>query len=221
MNKWFAWLAAGLVLTLGGSYAWTHRRHVRVVAMPAPPVTAPAGGTAPSYEEARQAQQLVTVTGPLADYMTNRKPERVETLQSSAYRPTAADRVGESPVGTSKDILHKTFSVTGVVDLPFELPPHAANPELRGSYRSFVGQTGNQAGADARVEFLVFNQQQFADFLNGRPDDALFSAEDAQAQDVNFSMPPTFNEPAKYYLVFRNSGGAGKKMVEADFRIDF
>jgi hypothetical protein len=226
MNKWLAWLAAGLVLAVGGSYAWTHRRHVRVVAMPTLPVTQPAGDAPPSYEEARQAQQLVTVAGPLADYMTNRKPERVETLETSAYRPTAADRVGESPVGTSRDILHKTFSVAGVVNLPFELPAHAANPQLRGSYRSFVGQTGvgqtgNPAGAAAGVEFLVLNQQQYADFLNGRPDDALFSAEDAHAQDVNFSMPPTFNEPAKYYLVFRNSGSVGKKTVEADFRIDF
>jgi hypothetical protein len=221
MNKWMAWLAAGLVLALGGSYAWTHRRHARVVDLPTLSVTPPAGDAPPSYEEARQAQQLVTVAGPLADYMTDRKPERVETLQTSAYRPTATDRVGESPVGTSRDILHKTFSVAGVVNLPFELPAHAANPQLRGSYRSFVGQTGNPAGADARVEFLVFNQQQYVDFLNGRPDGALFSAEDAHAQDVNFSMPPTFNEPAKYYLVFRNSGSAGKKTVEADFRIDF
>lgn len=221
MNKWLVWLAALCIPVLAGSYAWTHRHHVPLV--PAQiPVANPAPETRAAYAEEEQAQQMITVTGPLADYMTQRKPEKVETLQATSYKPTAADHVGDSPVGTSSALLHKTFGVASVVDLPFELPAHAANPQLRGTYRSFAQQARNVAAdAEAKVEFLVLSQQQYDDFLNGRPGDALFSADGAHDQDVNFSMPPTFGQPAKYYLVFRNSGGGGKKMVEADFRVDF
>jgi hypothetical protein len=35
-------------------------------------------------------------------------------------------------------------------------------------------------------------------------------------------LPPTINQPAKYYLVFRNSAHeTGEKLVQADFHIDF
>jgi hypothetical protein len=35
-------------------------------------------------------------------------------------------------------------------------------------------------------------------------------------------LPATLDRPAQYYLVFRNSTrAAGKKVVQADFRVDF
>ncbi len=41
-------------------------------------------------------------------------------------------------------------------------------------------------------------------------------------QEVNTYLPPTFAQPARYYLVFRNNSRAnGKKLVQADFRVDF
>jgi len=66
------------------------------------------------------------------------------------------------------------------------------------------------------------NEEQFADFLNGRRGDAVFWASGARQQDIDFRMPPTFDQPVKYYLVFRNTAqDHGKRIVQADFHIDF
>jgi hypothetical protein len=159
----------------------------------------------------------------MADYYQSQKPSDVETLQPVAHRTPAADRVGESPVGTSATVLNKTFRVKGIVDLPFEIPAHASTPTLHGTYRSFVQQSdGSSSDSAADVEFLLLNEKQFGEFLNGHPGDALFSADSAHDGEVNVSLPPTITQAAWYYLVFRNSAqGKDKKVVQADFRVDF
>jgi len=205
-----------LVFTFVASYAWTHRRHIALAEEAAPQTEA-------TYAEAREAQKMVTITGPMADYMSHQQPSSVETLQPISHKPVASDHVGGSPVGTSEAILHSTFSVKNAVDLPFEIPAHAANAQLRGTYRSFVQKNGAPSSdSTAEVEFLLFNEQQYADFLNGRPSDALFSADSAHEGEANCSLPPTLSHAAKYHLVFRNSSRTeGKKIVQADFRVDF
>jgi hypothetical protein len=40
-------------------------------------------------------------------------------------------------------------------------------------------------------------------------------------QEVNFGLPASQNHPAKFYLVFRNNPSEGKKIVQADFTVDF
>lgn len=224
------------VLVLGGSYAWVHRdRMAEAVATPA---IAPAPSTLPTdYEEAKAARQAAPMAGPLADYMSHEKPSNVEGIepiqpvpstqapqpaQGVQQAPSASDRVlGDSPVGTRSDILHQTFGVAKAVSLAFEVPAHASNPQLRGTYQSFVKQAGG-ASADAEIEFLVLNEQQYGDFAAGHSSEAVFSADDAHSQEVDTGLPPTIDKPAKYYLVFRNnSRAAGKKLVQADFRVDF
>ncbi len=130
---------------------------------------------------------------------------------------------GGSVVGTSNAILHQTFGVAGIVNMPFEVPAHASNPQLHGTYRSFMKQAGMETDESAAdVEFLLLNEQQYGAFLEGKPAEAMFSAEDTHNQEVNAGLPPTLNEPAKYHLVFRNnSRGKAKKVVQADFRMDF
>lgn len=230
MKTWLGWLALSLVFVFIGSYAWTHRRHL---------ASAVAAEQAPqnveTYAEEREAAKMVTVTGPLADYVARQGPSNVETLKPETlkpretYRPashtaSAADRDGgESPVGTSTPLLHKTFRVAEVVDLPFVIPAHASIPQLHGTYRSFVQVGGTQSSdSTADVEFMVLTEKQYADFLAGRPGDALFSAEAAHDGEINLNLPPTYNQTAKYYLVFRNGAPSqGKKAVQADFRVDF
>jgi len=221
MKMWLRFMIAGVVLVIILSLAWTHRnRAITAVAAPALEPTPVSYG---DYDEAHQAQQMVTVTGPMADYATRQSPMKVETLQSIPYKPAASDHVGDSPVGTGRDLLHKTFAVANVVDLPFEVPAHAANPQLRGTYRSFAKQGGAPSSDDAAdVDFLLMNERQFSDFLHGRPVEAVFDAEGAHDQELNTTLPPTFGQSAKYYLVFRNAAASGgKKVVQADFRIDF
>ena len=224
MKQSINWLVAGCVLAFVIAFAWTHRQHP-VPAGPTPEQQA--AQTEATYAEVHEAQNAVTVAGPLANYMARQEQSKVETLQPISHKTTALDHVGGSVVGTSSPILHQTFSVASIVNLPFEVPAHAANPQLHGSYRSFVKPAGGKPGETestdaANVEFLVLNEAQYAEFLNGHDSEAIFSADDAHDQEVNAGLPLTINQPARYFLVFRNSSPkAGKKLVQADFRIDF
>lgn len=220
MKMWLRLLVAGFLLVIILCFAWTHRnRAITAVAAPALEPTPVSYG---DYDEAHQAQQMVTVTGPMADYVTRQSPRKVETLPSIAPKAAPGDHVGDSAIGTSRELLHKTFAVANVVDLPFEIPPHATNPQLRGTYRSFVKPSGAPTTDEADVDFFLMNERQFSDLVRGRPAEALFDAEGAHDQELETSLPPTFGQPVKYYLVFRNSAaGSGTKIVQADFRIDF
>jgi hypothetical protein len=178
-----------------------------------------------TYDEARQAAELTEIRGPLADYLAKQqggqKGQPVQPESASSSEPvsgslTDEDRVGDSPVGTSTPILHKTFSVTKAADLPFELPPHAATPQLCGSYRGF-----QKNGERAAVELMVMNESQYADLRAGKPANAEFSLDAAYNQEVNIGLPPTFSQGSKHYLVFRNASSHGTVNVKADLRIDF
>jgi hypothetical protein len=244
MKRFLGWLLASFILVLASSYAWTLRRHVVEVVAARGDSAAPVQvQTLPNYAEVRQAQEMVTVTGPMADYMLRQKSSHVETLPPVSHRATTSnpvsrspvgtsslqpisgratpsDHVGESPVGASSAVLHKTFAVTDIVSLPIEVPAHASNPRLRGTYRAFLKRHGTLSTDTADVEFFLLNEKQYADFLSGHSGEAMFSAD--AAQEVAAGLPPTLGEPAKYHLVFRNnSGDAGKKIVQADFQIDF
>jgi hypothetical protein len=216
MKTWFGWLIASCVVVIAGSIVWNYRHRV---ALPAADIYAQPQA---SYAEAQQAKDMVEVTGPMADYMRGKSAVQIETLRPVAQRNSELDRVGETPVGTSRALLHQNFTVANAVDVPFELPAHAATPQLRGTYHAYLQAGGVASPDDANVEFLLFTEKQFADFLSGRPGDALFSADGAHDEDVNFSLPPTYAKPAKYFLVFRNeSPKPAKRIVQADFRIDF
>jgi hypothetical protein len=217
------WLVAACVLVFVIAFAWTHRPPPA----PGPTPAQQEAETDATYDEVHEAQKAVTLAGPLANYMAHEGQPKVETLQPVSHKATALDHVGGSVVGTSSAVLHQTFAVASIVNLPFEVPAHAASPQLRGNYRSFVKPAGGKPGETessdaANVECLVLNEAQYAEFLNGHDSEAIFSADDAHDQEVNSGLPPTVNQPAKYYLVFRNnSPKAGKKTVQADFRIDF
>ena len=221
MKKLTGSFLAGCIALLGVLYVWTHMHHI------AARVAVPSRTTAPApeaeYAEAQLANQLVTVTGPLADHMLSQKPAVVETVPPEVHDVTTLDRVAKSPARTDSPTLHKTLEVTGrAASLPFEIPAHASSPKLRGTYQAFVRQAGSPPSQEAaEVELLVLNEQQYSDLLSGRFVDALFSAGNAHAQEVDFTLPPTLDRPAKYYLAFRNGSPSTEKIVHADFRIDF
>jgi len=222
----FGLLLTAIVVLFGGIYAWNQMRRVPLVAPAQPQVVA----ENPIYAEAQEAQKTVAFSGPLADYMSRQKesPEAkeakpVETLPVVPFKPSESDHVGGSVVGTSMPVLQTTFRVRGAVQVPFEVPPHAATPRLLGSYQSFLKAAGAQnADTAAEIGFLVLNDQQFSDFLKGRSGEAAFSAGDARQQEVNAGLPPTMNQAQEYHLVFlNNSKDKEKKFVQADFRIEF
>jgi len=134
-------------------------------------------------------------------------------LEYSAHR---------SPVGTNQTVLQKTFTVTASSSFPFEIPAHAVRPHLHGLFESFVRDGHGQSDETANLDFLVLSQDQYNEFSQGRPGEALFSVEASHNQAVNFDLPASLDQPVKYYLVFRSTPGGGpKKVVEANFRVDF
>jgi hypothetical protein len=133
------------------------------------------------------------------------------------------DRIAPTPADSTRTVLHKSFALSTSVNFAFDVPSHAAMPRLHGNYKSFVRQLGVQPNDDtANVDFLILNEDQYADFIQGHAGEAFFSAGASHDQDINVSLPPTQDQPRKYYLVFRNSpGGVAKKAVQADFTLDF
>lgn len=185
-------------------------------------------------QAAAEAQQLVTITGPLAQWTQNGKPETQgnrEKPESAAeervvYKPHPSDHIVHSELSSKGVAVHQTLAVATDQTVSFEIPPHVMSPHLHGSYRSFLRQSGvRQAGtqtgdATANVDFQLMNGEQYTDLAGGRPPSALFTVEGSHEQVVNFDLPPTMELPAKYYLVFHSSDRA-KKIVEADFKVDF
>src|SRR5437016_12846620 len=116
-----------------------------------------------------------------------------------------SDHVAPSPVGTTQTVLAKTFNLRLSATFPFEIPAHAAQPHLHGIFQSFAGQTRGVSDETANVDFLIVNEEQQDQLANNHPSEALLSVEDSHSQAVNLDLPPSMNQPVKYFLVFRNS----------------
>jgi hypothetical protein len=127
----------------------------------------------------------------------------------------------QSLEGTTQTVLQKTFTLKTFSSYPFEIPAHAVQPHLHGIFQSFVGQLHGTSDGTANIDFLILNSEQAVAAGSGGGD-ALFSVEASHNQAVNFDLPPSYNQPITYYLVFRNSGGSkASKFVDASFRVDF
>ena len=222
MRTVIGWMVTSLVLLAIACYGWMHLRHTAdSLEIQTEPVVELGKQAGNAFAEAEDSNQAVTFAGPLATYMSKQGPVRVEQVQAASYTPTTSDHVGGSVVGTNVPILHDKFHVSVIVDLPFNVPPHAATPKLHGTFQSFLQASGKPTSdTDADVEFHVLNDQEFSNFLNAKPSEALFSADATHDEEVNASLPPTLNQAVTYHLVFLNNSHK-KKVVQADFRIDF
>lgn len=119
-------------------------------------------------------------------------------------------------------VLEKTFDLKVSAMFPFEVPANAAQPHLHGIFQSFAGQVHGPSDETADIGFAILNESQQADAAENRPTHAMFSVDASHNQSVNFDLPPTQEQPVKYYLVFRNPQGAKKnRFVQAHFGLDF
>jgi hypothetical protein len=224
MKTLFGWMLTGLVLLAIAAVSWTHVRHdADSVELMSGPAAKQAQDAERRYAEAQDAQQSVSVRGPLMTSMKGEGSAKSEDIEFIEYRSVASDHVGGSVLGTSNTILQKTFAVARAMQLPFQVPAHAYNPRLHGTFRSYLQGGKPETNADtANIEFLVLNDQEYNDLVDGHPSDAVFSAEGAHDQEVNAKLPPTLGQPMTYHLVFRNNAHGGpKKLVQADFRMDY
>ncbi len=134
------------------------------------------------------------------------------------------DRINASPT-KPVHFLHKTFTVRNFAKFAIEVPPHSVIPRIHGNFRSFVQQPGDDDLSDdsTDVGFLLMNPSQFAEYSRApAASTALYTVEATHAHEVEFVLPPTRDEPAKYYVVFFNApGGAAVKSVTADFQLSF
>jgi hypothetical protein len=123
------------------------------------------------------------------------------------------------------NVLHKTFTVKKFAQFQIEVPPHTVIPRVHGTFKSFVPRAGDDNLSDdtTDVGFLLMNADQFADYSHGRGGGtALYTVEATHDQEVEFVLPPTKDDPEKYYVVFVNApGGPAVKSVEADFSLSF
>ena len=133
------------------------------------------------------------------------------------------NRVRNAPAVPPKHFLHKTFRVGTYTNFPFEVPAHATNPKLQGSFKSFLpGSNPDSASDAANVDFMLMNSEQFDAFAHDRGGMAPYSISAAHDQSVDYALPATLEEPTKYYVVFRNSGDPKQaRMVLADFTVSF
>jgi len=222
MRAVFGFLVSTLTLIGLGYFTWVHLRHSADATDIHPAaIVEPVKPAESTYSDPQDAGRALTMAGPLATFMSKQGPVAVEQVRAVEYKPTTSDRVGGSVVGTNIPILHDKFHVSVIVDLPFQVPPHAATPKLRGTFRSFVPVSGKPTSdTDADVELHVLNDQEYSNFLGAKPSEALFSADATHDEEVNASLPPTLNQPVNYHIVFVN-GSRKRKVVDADFRLEF
>jgi hypothetical protein len=218
VKKTFSWLIFALVAVYGSAYLFHHFPLTTQAQSPEQSQAA-----APQPPEAAEANKVVTFAGPLADYAQNESTAKSNPPATGLGKPDASDLIVDSPAGTGGVVLHKTFSVATTARFLFEIPAHATNPQLRGTYKSFLSQGGDaSADNDANVEFLLMNRQQCTDFLKGRRADVVYFVESSHSQQVDIELAPTYDKAAPYCLVFRNrTAGTPKKVVQADFSVDY
>jgi len=202
--------------------AWQIWEHRQIVALPR--VAVPGKEASDQHSDNSQQQEanpIVTVAGRFSELFKSKDVGNDQNKQPALHEMVASDHVGTSPVGTATVLLHKTFHVTQVVAHPFQLPPHAFNPQLRGTYLAYPQGTDDVADEPGSVQFLLLSEEQYANLVSGHPAEALLTADGSQEQEINFRMPPTFEQPARYYLVFRNTSDHANQTVRAEFQIEF
>ena len=123
------------------------------------------------------------------------------------------------------NFLNKTFTVKKYAQFLVEVPPHTVIPRIHGNFQSFVPRAGDDKLSDdsTDVSFLLMDADQFDDYSHGRGGGtALYTVEATHDHEVEFVLPPSKDDPVKYYVVFVNSpGGARVRSVTADFSLSF
>jgi hypothetical protein len=121
--------------------------------------------------------------------------------------------------------LHKTFQVKKTTQFSFVVPPHTAIPHLQGTFSSFVPRPGDDPLADetTNVDFLLLTPDQYSELNNGSTNgEALYTTGPTHDHEVDYSLSPTNDQPATYFIVFRSAGGGALvKSVKADFTVSY
>jgi hypothetical protein len=143
--------------------------------------------------------------------------------ESHADAVAPLDRVSATLLPPENHFLHKTFTLKTYEKFDFTVPAHSNRPTLHGSFVSFSqGNGGITSNANANVELMLLNGQEFDDFIHKRSGSTTYAGEPSFNQEVGFAVPSTHEQPQNYSLVFINTqGGPKSKVVKADFTVSF
>jgi hypothetical protein len=150
----------------------------------------------------------------------SKKGQPSEQTQTGA----SVDHIVHLSSGESKDVVHGVFPVNKYVQFAFVVPPNEAYSRLHGDFRSFTKRREPDSTSDktADVGLMLLNDQEFADFQQGRPGSTTYELNPAHDQVVDWQVPYTYDRPQQYHLVFSNPDGVPKtKFVKAEFTVTF
>ena len=137
--------------------------------------------------------------------------------------PSKLDRIDSSAVPPPKRFLHKTFSMKEYQAYAIEVPARIVRARVEGSFQSSIVSSGSEPISDesTAVELMLMNAEQFDDFTHRRGATSTYAVEPSFSQQVEIDLPPTQDDPVKYFLVFRNAPGGAPRSVQADFSLTF
>ena len=115
------------------------------------------------------------------------------------------------------NFIHKTFKVSTSTKFEFDVPPHALNPKLAGTFKAYSAGNPDEP---APLDLLLLTPEQFEEFSRGTGEPT-YAVTGTSGQTVDYALQPTLDEPQKYILVFRNSAKNTLRTVEADFTASF
>jgi hypothetical protein len=153
-----------------------------------------------------------TVVAPLDVLKKQAKPLPANYEAESPQEPLPIDHPVHIEPQEPKHFLHKTFSVSNHTQFTFLVPPRQGNARLRGTFRSFTNRSDPDSTSDrtTAVDLLVLNEQEFNEFLHGRPQSVTYELDSANNQRVDWRVPTTYAESQTYYLVFWQLFGGSK-----------
>jgi hypothetical protein len=147
---------------------------------------------------------------------------RLQSEVESSAELVPVNRPVNPPSEKSNNFLHTVFSVSKYAQYSFEVPAHHGHARLHGEFRSFTKRDQPESTSDSasNVDVMLLNEQEFNEYQHGEMQSAVYELDPAHNQTVDWGVPPTYEEPQRYHLVFSNSDTrTGIKYVRADFTV--
>lgn len=137
---------------------------------------------------------------------------------------SSLDHVSQGPRLAPLRVAHGISKLDKAQKFPFDVPPHALTPRLRGNFSSFMqGQDGARISDEsADVELMVMSQEQYDAFQHRTSAESLYAIEPSHDHGVSIALPTTQETAVHYYVVFRRTTDGKKPVwVDADLVVDF
>ena len=166
----------------------------------------------------RAAQAVALLCVLLVSGCKRSEPKPAEPQSESESAQPSGAALAALGVQTGS-IMNKSFFLSSYEHFPFELPAHAKNPKLRGSFQAVIGSK-DPYDTSVNVDLLLMTEAEFKDYAQSRVDTAVTSWVNRRQETVDYELSLPEDEPVKYELVFRGTTSTSKiRMVQASFSV--